>query len=68
MNDQEKAEFKAQLVAKFGDVWDTTTMQEEFTVQGFGGGFCVVVRNSDGQRGSLDFTHSPRFYHSFVRG
>jgi hypothetical protein len=29
--------------------------------------FCVVKRISDGQKGSLLFTHSPRFYYDFTR-
>jgi hypothetical protein len=65
MNDEEKASFRAALTAKFGDTWDTTELQQAYDVVGFGGGICVVVRKSDGQRGSLDFTHMPRFYHSF---
>lgn len=65
MDDNEKAEFKAQLVAHFGEALTTDEMRALYDVEGFGGGLCVVVRKSDGKRGSLDFTHSPRFYHSF---
>lgn len=65
MNDQEKTEFRAALTAQFGDTWDTTELQQVYSVEGLGGGLCVVTRKSDGKRGSLDFTHMPRFYHSF---
>jgi hypothetical protein len=60
---------KLALQAQFGDeVLNTAEMQEKYQVIGFGGGLCVVVRKSDGKRGSLDFTHMPRFYHSFQEG
>jgi len=53
------------LESKYGDVWDTTELQEHFTVLGFCSPFCVVARKSDGVRGSVLFQHSPRLYHSF---
>lgn len=68
MNDKEREEFRAALAAKFGQTWDTAELQETYTVVGFCYGCAVVVRKSDGERGSLDFTHSPRFYHSFMKG
>jgi hypothetical protein len=43
-------------------VWDTETMKAEFEVLGFMAPFVVVKRRSDGVRGSLMFTHSPRWY------
>jgi len=45
--------------------WDTTQLQEEFTVTGFGGGLVTVTRKSDGVEGSLEFNGTPRVYHSF---
>lgn len=68
MNEDAKSEFRAELEARFGEVWDTDQMRKLFTVRGFGGGVCVVIRESDGAIGSLDFTHMPRFYHSFQEG
>ena len=53
------------LEARYGDVWDTTELQEHFTVLGFCAPFCGVARKSDGVRGSVLFQHNPRFYHSF---
>ena len=47
-------------------VWTTTSMQEEFTVQAFAAPFVLVVRKSDGARGTLRFTHMPRFYFGWV--
>ena len=46
--------------------WTTAELQESFTVEGFGYGYCVVRRKADGVRGLLDFDHFPRFYYHFV--
>jgi len=42
--------------------WNTTELQEDFTVVGFMAPFVVVVRKADSVKGSLEFTHSPRVY------
>ena len=63
--DAEKEATRLFLEAQYGEVLTTAQMQEKYEVEGFGGGLCVVRRKSDGARGSLDFTHMPRFYHSF---
>ena len=54
------------LEKQVGKVWDTTEMSQEFTVEGFMAPYVVVKRESDGKRGSLEFTHMPRFYFNFV--
>lgn len=54
------------LEAKHGQVWDTSELQEQFEVLGFMAPYCVVRRKSDGQKGSIMFQHSPRFYFSFA--
>lgn len=46
--------------------WTTEEMQQDFEVLGFSMGFVVVRRRADGRKGSLHFTHSPRFYFGFV--
>ena len=53
------------LESKHGQVWDTAELQRDFTVEGFLAPYVVVRRDSDGQRGSLMFQGSPRFYFSF---
>ncbi len=68
MSEDEKEAVKLALQAQHGEVLTTPEMQDKYDVIGFGGGYCVVTRKSDGKRGSLDFTHSPRFYHSFSEG
>jgi hypothetical protein len=52
------------LESKYGQVWDTSQLQEDFQVLGFMAPFVVVRRRSDGVRGSLMFQNSPRFYYS----
>ena len=54
------------LEAKYGKTWDTTELQQEFSVRGFSMGLVVVHRRDDGKVGSLSFQHSPRFYYDFV--
>lgn len=56
---------RAELESQFGQVWDTSQLQDDFEVIGFAAPFVVVRRRSDGVRGSLMFQNSPRFYHSF---
>lgn len=59
--EQMPAELDA-VVAAGGKVWSTAQMQEEFEAIGFMAPFIVVKRRSDGVKGSLQFTHSPRWY------
>jgi hypothetical protein len=56
---------RAELEAKHGQVWDTTELGRDFEVLGFMAPFVVVLRKSDGVRGSLLFQHHPRFYYGF---
>ena len=53
------------LAEKYGDVWDTSEVQQAFDIVGFGAPYVVVIRKSDNVKGSLEFRHSPRFYFSF---
>lgn len=53
------------LEARYGQVWDTDQMSEEFQAIGFMAPLIVVRRRSDGVKGSLEFQHSPRFYFSW---
>jgi hypothetical protein len=42
-------------------------MMAEYDVLGFGFGYCVVQRKSDGVKGTLEFSGmSPRLYYGFV--
>lgn len=54
------------LEEKYGQVWSTGELGQEFEVIGFMAPFVVVRRRSDGVKGSLKFQHSPRFYFDFT--
>jgi len=47
--------------------WDTETLHQDFEVLGFLAPFVVVRRKSDGAKGSMEFTHNPRFYFNFQK-
>ena len=53
------------LEAEHGQVWDTRQLGDDFDVLGFMAPVVVVRRKCDGQKGSLYFQHSPRFYFDF---
>lgn len=46
--------------------WNTTELQEDFEVLGFGYGYCIVKQKATGEKGTLDFEHAPRRYYNFV--
>lgn len=56
------AEDLAAVVASGGQTWTTAELTAEFEVMGFMAPYVVARRRADGVRGSLEFTHSPRFY------
>jgi len=47
--------------------WDTDQLRAEFEVIGFMAPFVAVRRKSDGAKGSMEFTHNPRYYFNFVK-
>ena len=61
-----EAHTRASLEAEHGQIWSTDELCKDFEVLGFLAPFVVVKRLSDGRKGSLMFTHSPRFYYSFA--
>lgn len=46
--------------------WTTDELREEFEVLGFMAPFVVVRRLADNVKGSMEFTHNPRFYFNFT--
>jgi hypothetical protein len=46
--------------------WDTDALRKEFEVLMFAAPFVVVRRLADGVRGTMMFTHNPRFYFNFI--
>ena len=59
---------REELEKQHGQVWNTKELQKDFTVQGFASPCVVVIRKSDGTKGTLEFIHQPRFYFDFVAG
>ncbi len=56
---------RADLEARYGKVWSTDELREEFEVLGFAAPLVVVRRKADGVKGSLEFQGRPRFYFNF---
>ena len=54
------------LEKQYGQIWDTQQLAADFEVEGFLAPFVVARRKVDGVRGSLMFTHSPRWYFCFA--
>ena len=50
------------LEAEYGQVWDTQELGRDFTVESFMAPFVVATQKSTGDKGTLMFSHSPRFY------
>ena len=48
-----------------GETWTTEELQRDFSVEGFAAPYVIVRRKSDGAKGTLEFTHSPRVYFDF---
>lgn len=63
-----ESDLRSELEAQHGQVWTTDEARRDFEFLGFSMGIAVVRRKSDGERGSLDFTHMPRFYFGFQPG
>ena len=53
------------LEAKYGQVWNTSELANDFEVVEFAAPFAVVKRKADNRIGSLMFQHHPRYYFSF---
>jgi len=54
------------LEAHYGQVWDTEQLSSDFKVIGFMAPYIGVERKCDGEKGTMEFQHSPRFYFNFV--
>jgi hypothetical protein len=62
----EETEVYEQLLLKYGEVLNTREVQEKYSIEGFMAPYVVARRRSDNVKGSLEFTHMPRFYFNFV--
>ena len=64
----EEKSIQKELEEEYGLVWNTEEVVEDFKVTGFQSPFAIVERKSDGKKGTLRFTHMPRFYFNFQEG
>lgn len=58
---------RGQLEEKYGLVWNDVEVREDFEFTGFLSPCAYVTRKSDGVKGTLRFTHDPRFYFKFEK-
>jgi hypothetical protein len=65
INDTPEPE-RAGLEKKYGRVWTPSELADDFEVRSFSAPFVIVTRKADGQVGSLEFQHAPRFYFNFM--
>ena len=65
MNQDDKV-YRDLVHAGHKEIMTTDEATKKYEFEGFGGGIAVVTRKSDGARGSLNFTHMPRFYFDFM--
>ena len=47
------------------ETWTTETLQRDFEVLAFHAPYVSVRRKSDGAKGTMEFTHTPRLYFDF---
>ena len=57
---------RQELEERYGQLWTTNELQEDFIVHSFSAPFVSVTRKEDNSQGTLKFQHSPRFYFEFV--
>jgi hypothetical protein len=56
---------RAALEGRYGQVWDTAELSNDFEVLEFAAPLVVVRRKADDKLGSLMFQHFPRYYFAF---
>ena len=70
LSDEEKGTTIRKTLSKtFGEtnVWNTAELQRDYKVESFLAPTVTVIRKSDNQKGTLEFTHAPRFYFNFIK-
>ena len=67
METLEKENIKIRLIKGFGEVYATIELQEKFTVISFSSPYVTVERKEDNARGTMQFTHMPRYYYGFIK-
>lgn len=62
-----EADERAILEARHGRVWSTKELGTDFEVIGFMAPLVVVKNRTTGEKGSLEFQASPRYYFNWVK-
>ena len=62
---QDELQERRRLESRYGRVWDSKELAQDFEVLGFMAPYIVAIRKSDGKKGSMEFQHFPRFYFSW---
>jgi hypothetical protein len=57
---------RTRLEVLHGKVWNSAELFASFEVIGFAAPYVVVRRRADGNRGSMEFQHHPRFYFNLI--
>lgn len=63
----EHGEVRQTLEEKYGQVWSTTELQQDYYVEGFSAPYVVVRKKVTMEQGTLEFQHNPRFYYDFKK-
>jgi len=53
------------LEKEYGEVYTTSEVSEKYEITGFMAPYVVVIRKSDGVKGSMMFQDRPRYYFNF---
>ena len=56
---------REELFKEHGEVWNTKEATNKFEFLSFLAPFAIVIRRSDGVKGSIMFQDQPRFYFNF---
>lgn len=63
--ERQVAEMREGLEHTYGTVWTTDEVMRDFEITGFLAPRCAAIHRETGIKGTLAFTHSPRFYFDF---
>ena len=61
----EEHEFEQKLIAEYGQLWNTEQVTKDFEIRSFMAPYVSVRRRSDNVKGTMQFTHMPRWYFNF---
>lgn len=56
---------RAELEARYGPVWNTRELAQQFVITSIVAPHVIVRRKADDVVGRMSFQNTPRYYHSF---